>query len=549
MAHTRVDKAVGSAAQAKSPGDLLGELARSDPRIAFFAHTPAAQRIQMVAAILDSPAGPQFRQEASRAIVKALRVERLVPQIYAEWRPLVAEAMLYFGANFSTPRLAPKLVEQLELPADTPPEKRLSRLIARVPGLQKLGQVIARNRHLHRSLRRELTQLENGINDVSAGEVHRAVVQQLGPALERHAVKVQREIFREASVSAVLRFTWFNPGRSRRERGVFKVMKPYIAGFFAEDMDLLARLAKHLGSKHREYEFAEHTLPETFDDVRRLLQHEVEFAREQANLREAARAYASLRSVRIPELIPQLCTPTITAMSEERGKKVTSVAPRLPMAQRRHMAEQLIDAVLAVPLLTASGNGMFHADPHAGNLLYEKRSGTLTLLDWALTGHVTQEQRRHFAILFLMVMLRDGSGLVAVIEAISRGNGPRSSRQRRTIREYVARFFATQPLVYIPRAGDIVELLETLTWQGVRLPNHLVMLRKVLFTLDGILHDIAGSTTSLELLMAQRLLGNWLRDPKQIGWPLSLRDWAAVSLSATLYGSRVAVQGLEQLLA
>jgi hypothetical protein len=49
-------------------------------------------------------------------------------------------------------------------------------------------------------------------------------------------------------------------------------------------MDLLARLAAHLGSKHQEYSFAEHVLSETFDDVRCLLQHEVEFVREQANL-------------------------------------------------------------------------------------------------------------------------------------------------------------------------------------------------------------------------------------------------------------------------
>ena len=77
-------------------------------------------------------------------------------EVYAEWRPLVRDAMIYFGSHLSTARLAPKLVEQIELPLDTTPEKRLLRLIAKVPGLQKLGQVIARNRHLHPSVRREL---------------------------------------------------------------------------------------------------------------------------------------------------------------------------------------------------------------------------------------------------------------------------------------------------------------------------------------------------------------------------------------------------------
>lgn len=532
-----------------SCSDLLTHMSRSDPRLALYFQIPAADRANAIVAILESPAGARFRQEASRAIVQALSVERLVPDIYAEWRPLVRDAMLYFGANFSTPRLAPKLVEQIELPSDTPPEKRLSRLIARVPGLQKLGQVIARNRHLHRGLRRELTQLENGISDVTADEMRAIVVRNLGPALKHYAVKIVPGIFREASVSAVLRFTWFNPEQRRRQRGVFKVMKAYIVDYFAEDMDLLAQLAKHLGSKHKKYGFAEHTLPETFDDVRRLLQHEVEFRREQANLRKATHAYGSFASVRIPEMIPQLCTPIITAMSEEHGQKITSAASRLSKARRTRLAEQLIDIVIAVPLLTPGGSGMFHADPHAGNLLYNQRSGTLTLLDWALTGHVTQEQRRQFAMLFLMVLLRDPQELCSVIEAISFRKRLGSSRQRRTIREEVTRFFDAEPFTRIPRAVDVVDLLERIAWRGVRLPNHLVLLRKVLFTLDGILHDVAGSSTSMEFLMMRRLLESWLKNPTQIGWPLPLRDWIRVSLSATLYGSRVAVRGLEQLAA
>src|SRR5690242_10006981 len=120
-----------------SCSDLFTHMSRSDPRLALYFQIPAADRADAIVAMLEGPAGARFRQEASRAIVQALSVERLVPDVYAEWRPLVRDAMLYFGANFSTPRLAPKLVEQIELPSDTPPEKRLSRLIARVPGLQK----------------------------------------------------------------------------------------------------------------------------------------------------------------------------------------------------------------------------------------------------------------------------------------------------------------------------------------------------------------------------------------------------------------------------
>jgi ubiquinone biosynthesis protein len=529
--------------------DRLRQLSRTDPRVALFLQMPRTDRVKALTAILDGAGSQEFRQQASQWIVQALSVKRLVPEAYAEWRPLVRDAMLFFGSHLSTARLAPKLVEQIELPPKTSPEKRLSRLIARVPGLQKLGQVIARNRHLHRSLRRELTQLENGISDVTAGEIRTIITQGLGPSLERYGVEIEPELLCEASVSAVVRFTWYNPEVRQRERGVLKVMKPHVPAYFAEDMDLLARLAAHLGSKHQEYGFAEHTLPETFDDVRRLLQHEVEFAREQANVQKAARAYATAKSVHIPKVILPLCTSNITALSEEQGQKVTSAAAGLAGWRRVRLAEQLIESVVAVPLLTPGRDGMFHADPHAGNVLYDKRTGTLTLLDWALTGHVTEEQRRQFVMLFLMILLRDIEGVCAAIEALTVRDRRRSRRQTAVIREQVMRFFDMQPLTRIPRAVDVVNLLEGIAWEGVRLSHQLVMLRKVLFTLDGIVHEIAGSSASIESVMVRGLMEKWLANPTRIGWPLSLRDWAAVCCSAALYPSRLAASGLQQLAA
>src|SRR5664280_587040 len=526
--------------------DHLIHKSLSDKRVAVFLQLPTAARTSALATILDSEEGKNFREEASQWIVEALSVRYLVPERYAEWRPVVREAMLYFGSHLSTPRLAPKLVEQIELPANTTPEKRLLRLIAKVPGLQKLGQVIARNRHLHPRLRRALTQLENGICDVTVEEIRAIIVQNLGPMIEQYKVDIKGKIFSEASISAVVRFTWYNPERRQREHGVFKVMKPYISAYFAEDMDLLARLAAHLGSKHQEYGFAEHVLSETFDDVRRLLQHEVEFVREQANLQKASCAYRSLESTHIPRVILPLCTDTITAMTEEHGQKITKAVTSMPSWRRRRTAEQLIDSVIAVPLLTPGTNGMFHADPHAGNFLYNKRTRILTLLDWALTGHVSEEHRRRFALLFLMVLLRDSEGVCSAIHSLSMGGKKRGAGKARIIRKQVTDFLSERPLVWIPRAADIMDLLERIAWQGVRLPSQLIMLRKVLFTLDGILHDIAGPSELIELVLLQRLLQRWLKGLTSVGWPLSARDWIGVYRSVMLYPSRLAIATLQQ---
>jgi ubiquinone biosynthesis protein len=51
----------------------------------------------------------------------------------------------------------------------------------------------------------------------------------------------------------------------------------------------------------------------------------------------------------------------------------------------------LIEALIAVPLSARGERSIFHADPHAGNLLYDEPTGELVLLDWALTESLTRD--------------------------------------------------------------------------------------------------------------------------------------------------------------
>ncbi|HZU45347.1 MAG TPA: AarF/UbiB family protein [Terriglobales bacterium] len=512
---------------------------------AFMTAGSTAERIGIIEAALEGPQGQQFRDEMAGWVLQFLPIEKLVPQLYEHWRPLVQEAMRFMLSRLSTPRLAPKLVEQVELPFDTAPEVRLLKLIVKVPGLQKLGQVLARNRHLPQPLRRALIKLENGINDVTEHQVRDAIQRQLGPKLERYTVELEPRIFCEASVSAVVRFTWWNPAIKARERGVFKVLKPYIPSCFAEDMHLLADLAKHLGARHRDYGFAPHVLPDTFNDVRRLLQHEVDFGREQATLARASKLYAKIAGVRIPRVIPRLCTSRITAMTEERGRKITDAVRGMPPWQRARVAEQLVDAVIAIPLFAPAGDVLFHADPHAGNLFYHQKKNELIILDWALTEKLTIAERRHLALLFLMIFLRDPVGACNAIEKLS----PRTSRRRRSksriIHEAVDRFLSGLPAKRIPGAVDAMDLLEEIAWAGVRLPSSLVMFRKALFTLDGILHDIGAPEFSMESVMARHIYQSWMRSWKSIGAPLSFSDWVAVQCSALLFPGRLSLQAAQ----
>jgi ubiquinone biosynthesis protein len=499
-----------------------------------------AERISTIEAGLRSLAGQSLRDAMAEWIVdEIVPVKRLVPEAYENWRAPVREAMMFVVAHLSPARLAPKVLEQLELPKRTSAEARLLRLIAKVPGLQKLGQVIARNQNLRPALRDALARLENGIRDVKVEEVREIIQRDLGERVKMYDVRVERKVLSEASVSAVLRFTWRDPESGRRERGVFKVLKPHIPEYFAEDMDYLQGLAHHFADRHHTYGFPSHLIPDTFKKVRRLLRHEVNFRREQKTLLEAGDLYRNLRDVRVPRLIRPLCSSKITALTEERGIKVTNAAARLAVSQRRRVAEQLVEALVAFPLLSSREDVIFHGDPHAGNLLYDRKTGELTIIDWALRERLSREQRRHLAVLFAMVGLRDAVGTRNEVFALTQQKVRSSSAHGQAIGDTVRHFLDELPATSWPSMVDVMRLLERLAMTGVRFPVSLIMLSKVMFTLDGILGDIAGADTDMGGAIVRHMVKHWITDRKAFRSPLAVKDWVTLQCSSLLYTPRL----------
>jgi ubiquinone biosynthesis protein len=499
-----------------------------------FASIPEGLPADAVNAMLRGPAGALLRENLGAWVEQILPADYLVPEAYRRWRPLVRDAIVFTVSRLADERLAPKIVEQIGLPPGTPPETRLLRMISKVPALQKLGQTLARNRHLDPSLRSALTKLENGISDVTPGEIRRTIACELGARLEKYAVEVEPSIFSEASVSAVMRFTWANPDTGRRERGVFKVLKPYVPRCFHEDLAMLRDLAGMFGSK--DYGFNTQEVPQMMAEIARLLEREVDYVREQAALAEARRLYRSVPGIRVPRVLIPLCSPVVTALSQESGTKVTE-AFRDGLVRRAQAGARLVEALIAVPLFSSGPSAIFHADPHAGNLLYDERRREIVILDWALTERLTREERRQVVTMMLMLMLRDAGGVACAVERLC-PDPPASVRQM--IRAFISRLPANR----LPASMDAVRMLDELAFAGVRFPAPLLMFRKALFTLDGVLNDIAGDSVEMDYVAARYFLLRWAATLGLACAPLGIADLLALEWSALWYAPRLYARAL-----
>jgi ubiquinone biosynthesis protein len=163
-----------------------------------------------------------------------LDVGSLVPEEYAAYRPVIADAFLFFLRHLSPGRAAAILEEQTRLAPTSSVAKRLAALLRHCPTLHKLGQVVARNRRLSPALRKRLQALESMEPVTPLASVQAAVEKELGRSSVGELSLAPRAIA-EASVAVVLPFTYWAAEGKERKSGVLKVLKPGIEARLHEE--------------------------------------------------------------------------------------------------------------------------------------------------------------------------------------------------------------------------------------------------------------------------------------------------------------------------
>ncbi len=428
-------------------------------------------------------------------LLKPLDVASLVPEIYAEFRPMVSDAVAFFLRHLSPGRLEAILAEQISLPMQTDLATRVVRFMRHCPALHKLGQVIARNRALAPSFRRQLQRLETMSPRTPMPNLLPIIREELGAAIDRYRIHWEASPLAEASVAVVVPIHWRHPGDPLQQQGVLKILKPGIVDLLREDLDILQRLADHFDRQKNTLAVPAVAYRETFDEVRRLLTHEVLLKGEQRHLLQASRQFAHDPRVQIPTLLP-FSTGKITAMERVRGRKVTEILTN-HRRDRRRLAETIVRSLVTDVVFSRRERTLFHADPHAGNL-FVTDDGRLAILDWSLAGELSRDQRVQLVQIIVGAASLDAGRVYRALEILSADHAE-LSRCRRHVKNALAEVRRGR----LPGVGWLMRLLDSLARNGVRFPSNLLLFRKAYFTLEGVVADVCPDQTLEQILTAQ----------------------------------------------
>ena len=373
------------------------------------------------------------------------------------------------------------LPDEIAAETETAPAEDLARDLEKLgPTFIKLGQLLSTRADLLPGPYLEaLERLQDSIEPFPYEEVEKIVSGELGVRLSKAFADFDPAPLAAASLAQVHRAT-MRDGRAV----VVKVQRPNIRETIVADLEALNEIA-HFLDQHtelgRRYEFENMLV-----NLRKSLLRELDFTIEANNLHAIGQNLSEFEELVVPEPIDDYTTTRVLTMEYIAGKKITALNPlRLMEIDGALLAEELFSAYLKQFLV----DGLFHADPHPGNV-FVTDDNRIALLDLGMVGRVTRSFQDN--LLRLMLAISEGRGEQAGEAAIRMGEA-KEGFDREGFKRRITDLVAEHGDAVLSRlnAGRVtLEITRISADCWFHLPAEFTMIAKALLNLDRVVYTL-----------------------------------------------------------
>ena len=268
-----------------------------------------------------------------------------------------------------------------------------------------------------------------------------------------------------------------------REGGVevvVKVRRPGLQKQINTDLEILAEVAS-LAARH--LPIGDYVHPqELVDEFAKNLNTELNFRLEAVNIERFARVYSKSPDVKIPMVYKALCTANVLVMEKISGCKMDQ-----PEALREAGLDPVEVARVAskVALEQIMTIGLFHADPHPGNILVQS-GPRLAFMDFGLVGSLDRQTRDNLLSMAMGIVAKNSSKVVRAILKLTICEG---SPDREALEREIGIFLEAHLSGALKdiKLGDLMkDVLELMSQHRLRAPQSLLLLVKALVQFESL---------------------------------------------------------------
>ena len=281
--------------------------------------------------------------------------------------------------------------------------KRVVRQILELGGLFiKVGQLISiLTNFLPEDFRRDLEQLQDRVPPRPLGEVRTRLMQELGKPPEELFAEFNSEPIASASLAQVHVAT-LHDGR----KVAVKVQHRDIEETARLDLEALRGILGII-----QFFTRVRGLESYHDDISHMIGEELDFAQEARYIATISEHFAGNPGIAVPVVVPELSTTRVLTTEFVEGIKVTNF-PELEKRgiDRPALAQRILTAYCQMVFV----DGIYHADPHPGNIIV-RDDGGIVFVDFGAVGKLAPGLKAGVPMFWDGVMKRDAKVISAAM--------------------------------------------------------------------------------------------------------------------------------------
>jgi ubiquinone biosynthesis protein len=189
------------------------------------------------------------------------------------------------------------------------------------------------------------------------------------------------------------------------EEVVVKVQRPGVAEKVRSDLALLNELVRLTAGFLRKQGLS--NPQDVVDAFERSMTKEMDYTSEARSMEQFRSLYENYATFHIPKPYRELSTSRILVIEFVSGCKITDKTQLLAWGLS---PEKVAETGMDIYLTQIFEFGIFHADPHPGNVLV-RPDGTLVLIDFGMVGKLSKQQKYAFAGVFIGMARQDPRGM------------------------------------------------------------------------------------------------------------------------------------------
>jgi predicted unusual protein kinase regulating ubiquinone biosynthesis (AarF/ABC1/UbiB family) len=278
---------------------------------------------------------------------------------------------------------------------------------------------------------------------------------------------------------------------------VIKVRRPGIVERVELDLAVLRSTARFLAGRSETAQLLQ--IEALADELEVHLRGELDFVEEAHNTELVAGLVTDYERVIVPQVIRPYVTERVLVLEWIDGEKVTSSHGLAPQVAKE-LAREFFSAYVRQVVV----EGVYHADPHSGNVLLT-RDGRLALLDFGLLGRLDDDTRRGLSLLLLALAQNRADDVADLILALSlTTQKSEQSAFLHDVRRKLPRFH-WRPLSGI-RAGESLADLQRIALQhNIALPTSFALVGKTLAQADSIARELDPELDPIALIESEAI--------------------------------------------